>query len=74
MDDEGSGGGEDFAIGPSECPNESPDQNNATPCKQEKPRARMILMIIVVDKLNSNACRGKNQNIFMNTAENGLGK
>ena len=34
--DEESGGGEDFSLGPSECPKESPDQNNATPCKQEK--------------------------------------
>ena len=34
--DEESGGGEDFSLGPSECPKKNPDENNKIPCKQEK--------------------------------------
>ena len=37
-------------------------------------RAHMIMLIIVVDKLNYNAKRGKKENMVINMAERGLGK
>ena len=35
-DDKGSDAGEDFSLVPSECPKESPNYQDTTPCKQEE--------------------------------------
>ena len=41
---------------------------------KKKRRAHTIMLIIVVDKLNYNAKRGKKENMVINMAERGLGK
>ena len=41
---------------------------------KKKQRAHMIMLIIVVNKLNYNAKKGKKENMVINMAERGLGK